>query len=55
MKFFKMNKFTGMLLVFGFIFSALSAYLLTNSRDTFEEIEVDPQNTLIKIFKKKEY
>ncbi|CAH2212176.1 L,D-transpeptidase family protein [Tepidibacter aestuarii] len=52
MKFFKMNKFTGMLLVFGFIFSALSAYLLTNSRDTFEEIEVDPQNTLIKIFKK---
>ncbi len=57
MKIFKISRFTGIFLVFGFIFTIFLAYLsinsknLINSKDALEEIEIEPQNTLIKIFK----
>ena len=52
MKIFKMNKITGIFLVFVFIFYVLLTYISMNSEDTIETIENEPQNTLIKIFKK---
>lgn len=52
MKIFKMNKITGIFLVFVFIFYVFLTYISMNSEDTIETIENEPQNTLIKIFKK---
>lgn len=52
MKILKMNKITGIFLVFVFIFYIFLTYLSMNSEDAIETVENEPQNTLIKIFKK---
>lgn len=52
MKISKMTQITKISLVFVFIFAVFLVFLLIHSRDNVEEIKVEPQNTLIKIFKK---